>query len=339
MILVMPSSTTYELEGYAIGGAGGIGESETYDMNASLGEVSGSQMVGEEYDIGPGLSFVQQAFTPPAPTLSNPANYYNKLLLVVNPGGNPSDAQFAVAISTDGFVTSQYVKADGTVGETLELADYRTYTQWGEVEGELIIGLESNTTYEVRAAAMQGAFTETGYGPIASAATQGVSLTFDLDVSAVDENTAPPHIVDLGILTAGDVVTATDKIWIDLSTNGEGGGFVYVYSAYGGLQSDSASYLIDSISGNLSSANEGYGIRADSLAQASGGPFQALSPYDGSGENIGAVTLETSTLLNSDQAPIVNGRASLLVKAKVSTQTPAAGDYTDALTLIASAAF
>lgn len=339
MLLVLPSSTSYQLEGYVVGGTGGVGTSDTYDMNAVVGELANPQLVSETYDIGPGLSYVLQASTPPAPTFSNPANYYNKLLIEIDPAGNASDTLYAVAISSDSFTTTEYVKADGTVSSELTLADYRTFAGWGSESGELIIGLTPNTSYQVKVAAMHGGFTETAFGPTATAATTGVSLTFDLDVAASDQDTSPPHVLELGMLIAGEVVTASEKIWIDLSTNGEGGGFVYVYSANGGLQSDAAGYMIDSTSTNLATSEEGYGIRSDSLAQASGGPLVALNPYDGSSDTVGAVALETTTLLHTSQTPVVDGRASLLVKAKVSTQTPSANDYTDALTLVASAAF
>ena len=48
---------------------------------------------------------------------------------------------------------------------------------------------------------------------------------------------------------------------------------------------------------------------------------------------------DATNILTSTSAPITAGRASILLKAKASTLTPTAGDYTDTITMIASATF
>jgi hypothetical protein len=135
------------------------------------------------------------------------------------------------------------------------------------------------------------------------------------------------------------VTTASDKIWIDLDTNAEGGGFVYDYNSSGGLHSANASYTISSATADLGSVSEGYGFQVATTTQSAGGPFNAVSPYNLGTQNVGVVDSTTRTILTSSSTPITAGRASISVKAKASTTTPTAADYADTITMIASATF
>jgi hypothetical protein len=132
---------------------------------------------GSNYSLGSGLEFMRQAAVPPAPTLTNASSYYNKLLLQINTGGNPTDSVYAVAISPDSWVTTYYVQSDNTIGSTLGIEDYQTYINWGSGTGEFIVGLQPNTTYSVKVKVMHGKFTESEYSTAASVATAQVSLT------------------------------------------------------------------------------------------------------------------------------------------------------------------
>ncbi len=147
-LLVLPASTNYKLKDFGFG-AGGTGSSSagSYKMSAISGELSGGKMSGGSVKLGPGLLFTNQANVPGAPTFSNPSNYYNKLQIILNSSGNPTDTKFAIAISVDSFATTQYVKSDNTVGATLVLADYQTYATRGGASGFYVIGLVSGTTY------------------------------------------------------------------------------------------------------------------------------------------------------------------------------------------------
>lgn len=333
----MPASTTYELHDYGFGSGGtGVSDSSTYSMTGVSGEVSGAQGVGSTYNLGPGLTFVRQSNTPDAPTFTNPSNYYNKLKIVIDTGDNPSDTQFAVGISTDNFTTTNYVQSDGTIGTT---PVFQTYASWGGASGQMIIGLTQGTTYKTKVSAIQTKYNQSAWSAAASAATVTSTLSYDIDVSSSDSETAPPYSLDIGSLTPGNVVTATDKIWIDLDTNSEGGGFVYIYNSVNGLQSTSSSYTITSASNNLAAAQEGYGARVENVSESSGGPFEAESPYDQSGDVVGVLDTTTRTIFNSSSAPVNGGRGSILIKAKASAVTPASGDYASVLTMIASGSF
>ncbi len=338
LIFVMPASTNYQLKdfGFGTGGAGNA-TSTNYALDAVSGEQSNGQLTGTSYNLGSGLIFTNQANVPPAPSFTNPSSYYNKLKIVIDTGGNPSDTKFAIAISTDNFVSdTRYVQSDDTVGATLGIEDYQTYTNWGGASGTLIIGLTANTTYKVKVKAWQGKFTETGYGPIATASTINSTMTFDIDVSAINEENSVTTINFTGAssLTAATVVDSPEKIWVDFITNGENGGRVYVYSNNAGLQSSRAAYTINTVTGNLTALSEGFGAQGST---ATGG-LSIAAAYNLSSNNV-AVTDTTIREIFTASAPTTNGRGSFLLKAKSSAVTPSASDYTETLTVIASASF
>lgn len=337
--LVFPASTNYQLKDFGFGSGGaGNAASGSYALDGISGEQNAGKLSGLSYDLGPGLLFTNQANVPPAPTFTNPSNYYNKLKVVLDAGSNPSDTVFALAISTDNFATTNYVQSDNTVGATLGLEDYQTYTVWGGASGVLVIGLTPSTTYKVKVKAWQGKFTETGYGPTATASTVSPQLTFDIDVSATDSETAPPFATNFGSLPAGTVTDSPEKIWVDFDTNAESGGRVYIASSHAGLQSTVAGYTIVAVTGNLTALTEGYGAQGSSATQGAGGPFSIAAAYNLASNNV-AVTDSTIRDIFTTTAPITAGRGSFLLKAKSSAVTPAANDYTETLTVIASASF
>jgi hypothetical protein len=335
LMFVFPSSTNYQLKDFGFGSGGaGNATSANYALDAISGEQSAGKLTGASYDLGPGLIFTNQANVPPAPTFTNPSNYYNKLKIVIGIGGNPSDTKFAIAISTDNFVSdTRYVQSDDTVGATLGLEDYQTYANWGSASGTLIIGLVANTTYKVKVKAWQGKFTETGYGPIATAATVNPQMTFDIDVSEIDEENSVSTI-NLTSLFAGTVVDSTEKIWVNFETNGESGGRVYVYGSNVGLQSSHASYLISAVTDNLTTLSEGFGAQSSTATNG----LSEVALYDKTGNEVGIMDTSIREMFTAS-APTTNGRGSFLLKAKSSSVTPAASDYTETLTVIASASF
>lgn len=337
MLLALPASTNFEMHDFGIGAGGvGVGTSTNYAVGGVVGEVSGSNLSGTTYDLGPGLQFARQTNTPAAPTITNPSNYYNKLRVNIDNGSNPTDTLFAIAISTDNFSTTNYVQADQTIGST---PVYQTYSTWGGGSGALVIGLQPSTTYYVKVKAVQTAYTESAYSSVASVATVTPTLSYDIDVSSSDSESGPPYIVAFGTLSVGSVTTASNKIWVDLDTNAEQGAFVYVYSNSAGLSSSAASYTITSASGDLTGVSEGFGLRVDTSTQSSGGPLTAVSPYNGSSDTVGILNTTSRNIFTSANAPIVGGRGSVWVKAKAATTTPAASDYATIVTMIASATF
>lgn len=339
LFLALPASSTYQLRDFGFG-TGGVGNatSSNYGLEAVTGEQSNNKLTGSTYNLGSGLAYTNQANVPEAPTVVNSANWYNKLRITINESGNPSDTKYAIAISTDGFTTTSYVQDDQTVGPALGLEDYQDYSTWGGGSGFLAIGLAPSTTYSVKVKAWQGKFTETGFGPTASAATAGAMLTFDIDVAATDSDTNPPFTTDLGALTPGSVTTTTNKVWVDFDTNAENGGKVYVVASNTGLQSQAQSYTINATAGDLSALSEGFGLQGSSATEGSGGPFELAAAYDLTSQNVGLADTTVRPLF-STTTPVASGRGSFVLKAKSSATTPAAPDYQEVLTLIASANF
>ncbi len=330
LLAALPSSTTYQLHNYSIGTGGTASSaSTTYRVNGTAGEQSTAQSTGTAKAVQSGNNNAQNSNVPTI-TITNVNNFYNKLLITIGTQGNPTDALYAVAISTDAFASNiNYVKSDNTVGTTLVYpTDYRTYSSWGSGSGTTVIGLTPNTTYTVKARAIQGRFTESAYGPTAAASTSTAQLSFSVS----------PSTVDLGTLSAGSVITATPNGSITLDTNAESGGNVYVASKNAGLKSNVVGPLIVSSTADLSAASSGYGAQGASATQSSGGPFTVASPFNGSTNNVGGLALAFQTIFNST-APITGGSAQIVIKAKASATTPSASDYTDTLTLVASGSF
>lgn len=338
-LLVLPASGNYKMEGINLGNAGGgnVGSSN-YEIEGNVGEIGSQRESGNSFNLGAGLMFVRQANVPKAASFTNPDNYYNKLHLVIDSQGNPADTIYAVAISPDNFGTTYYVKNDHTIGLTLTNTDYQTYELWGGAGGIDIIGLQSGTTYEVKIRSMQGKYSETDYGPVASAATVDPQLSFDIDVAATDVQTTPPYIISLGDLYPGNVVTGTDKVWVSVATNANNGASVYVYGQNSGLKSLAVGYTIAAISGDLGSLNTGFGVQGVGATQTGGGPLAVDVGYSGSGDVVGITDVLVRQIFLATN-PLVGGRASFAVKAKSDNNVPAAGDYTETLTVVAAANF
>jgi hypothetical protein len=339
LMFVFPASSNYRLKDYGFGSGGaGNASSPNYSMNAISGEMGAGKETSASYGIGTGLNYTNQANVPTAPTFDNPNNYYNRLRLIISPSGNPSSAKFAIAISSDNFVTTKYVQNDNTVGNSLGLEDYQTYASWGGANGIYVIGLSSGTTYSVKAKAITGKFTETAYGPSSSATTANPTLSFDIDVSSSDSETSSPYGVNFGSLTAGAVNNSPQRVWVDFSTNGEMGGKVYISSLNGGLKSAYSSHLIVALTGNLAAVTEGFGAQVASMAQSSGGPLTATSIYSQSADVVGMIDPTVREIFSS-VSPITGGRGSFFLKAKSSMVTPAANDYSETFTMTASGSF
>ncbi len=326
----LPATTNYQLNSYGFGSGGTAGSStSTYALEGTTGEVSGQNASTTTYGLRAGYIASQQAHVPKLSSFDNgSATYYNKLHFVIDSQNNPTDAQYALSISTDNFVSNiNYVKNDLTVGASLTATDYQTHASWGGASGANIVGLLPTTTYYLRVKATQGKYTESGYGPISSAATVGPQLSFSVSTNAVT----------IGALLPGVVTDASQPINVTFATNAASGGDVYISGKNIGLYSSRASYTLPSTSGDLSALTRGYGAQVTAIAAGSG-TFSKVSPYDGASQNVGL----TDTLLRrimTASAPISGGTASVLLKAKSATGDTAANDYTETNTMLASAGF
>jgi hypothetical protein len=329
-----PSSSSFQLLDYGFGAGGTATSSSTNFMfQGIVGEIEMASLSSNNFRIGPGLTYALQPNTPLVPAFTNPSNYYNKLQLSINQSGNSTDTTFAISISTDGFVNNVlYVQGDGTLGPA---PIFQTYAVWQPSSNPvIIIGLTPGTTYYARVAAKRGTFTQGPFGPIATAATINPTFTFSLQTSTT---TNPPFSVGIGVVNAGQVTTSWQSVTTTISTNANNGGTVYLYGTNAGLVSVTAgNYKINSVSNDLGSVLEGYGAQGTSV---SGAPMELLSPYNVTGNNVGIVDTTKRAFADSTGQQVTNGSATFQLKAKASTNTPAATDYSDTLTVIASGSF
>jgi hypothetical protein len=333
LFATMPSSTNYTLHNYDFGSGGGTSTSTNYGLNSSTGQATGPSTSSTTYTENPGNNNVQDSSEPFAPTVSNPSNYYDKLQFIVNPAtSSPTDYTYAIAISSNGFSTTNYIQASDTIGTS---PVFQTYSAWGGASGQLVLGLTYSTTYSFKVSAMQGSYTQSPYGPIATAATVSPSITFSI---YTDSQVSPPFATSFGNLLAGTVTNAADKLWVNLTTNADNGANVWINSANGGLSSNHASSTISSATTNLTSASSGYGAQVAAVTQTSGGPLTSISPYNGSAQNVGALATSLTPIF-ATTAPITGGAGDLYLMAKSAATTPASNDYTDTLSFTVAGSF
>lgn len=330
LFAALPSTSNYQLQGFGFG-SGGTANSSTanYSLEGSSGDLYSQTGQTANYVLKPGFIQAQQANVPKIAALDNGSGvYYNKLHFVIDQQNNPSDALYALSISTDNFGSDiRYVKNDLTVGSSLNITDYKTYAAWGGASGSNIIGLLPNTTYYLKAKATQGKFTESGYGPSQNAATVNPYLTFSVSTS----NLA------IGNLYAATVVDAPQTINLSLGTNASSGAVVYIGSLNNGLKSLLSGTTITSSTGDLTALSRGYGAQVTATS-ATTGSIGSSSPYNSSANNVGIVDSFLRQIMLAP-GPVTGGTGSILMKAKSATTDPIAADYTDTLTTVATASF
>ncbi len=342
----LPSTSNYQLNSYGFGN-GGVSNSTTsnYTLEGVSGELSAQPTSTANYADNSGVLQLQQSNVPNV-TISNPSNYYDKLKFVIDTQNNPSDAKYALQISTSSdFSTGvNYVESDDTIGASLTISDYQTYSTWGGASGANIIGLASNTTYYLRAKATHfiantnKITTESAYGPSSNATTSGLSLSFCAYTNA--NCAAGGSSVTFSGLVAGNVTNSPNNIGVDFATNANIGGSVYIYASNTGLFSSKTNYTIASATADLGSGaiSEGFGAQIASVNQTTGGPLSKVSPYNNSSNNVGILNTTIYSILSSTSA-LTGGTGSIQLQVKPSTTTPASTDYSDTITLIAAAAF
>ena len=315
----LPSSTNYKLQNYSFGAGGTTNStSSNYGLNGIAGEVEFGQPGSSNYQIGSGLTYMMKANVPGAPTLSTPDNNYDRILFVLDTGGNPSDTTFALEISTTSDFSSNvnYIKQDGTVGSSLTTADYKTYTNWGGASGTYVTGLTSNTPYYIRAKARQGDFTESEYGQAASITTQTPALTFTIDNPAIIFN----H------LNAGNSYTDTSQSdTLTTTSNAINGYIVYGYDTQ--ALTDTGGATIANYSSPNSSPTSWSGLgfgytTSDSTLSGTGGANRFNSGTDYAGFGITA----PGDPVDDNTTPVINDTATVSYRITASSSTPA-GTY------------
>lgn len=279
---------------------------------------------------------------------------YNKARMEIDIQNNPADTLYSVQISDDNFATDLQV-IDGVTFrpkplEDKELADFLSKSAW-ETPVFNILGLQSGTQYWIRVTALHGDFTESSPSPVATATTANATVSFDIDITDMNETnpeTAAPYTIAFTggdqLVAGGAQVRATNLIWLDSDTNAEGGIAIIHDGLYGGLYSANGSYTINSATADLAVAAEGFGIQnydysgtetyQDNYSGNSDlGEITVETDYNGADYNVGIVDTDAIKLYDGD-GPIDSGRTATMVRARASTSASQQSDYTETITFI-----
>lgn len=322
-ILADMESPSYRIEGETIGPSGQTESSFNYSLLETIGDFFARIARSVTYQLRGGFNPSIEANVPGTPTFSNPASYYNKLKFVVDSANNPSDCEFAIATTDDSWTTTEYIQADGTVGASIV---WQTYANWGGASGELVTGLLPDTTHKIKVKARCGSFTETGWGPEASAAT--VSPSIAVDISGLS--------VDFGELDFINIATASPSTILTITTNAESGYLIRIKDegdgSSPGLYSLTAAKLITSQTATLLVGTEGYGIQGASATAT------IAAIYNKTGDDVGGFSQSFQDLA-SNSGPVTSETVTVTAKAAAAKATTAADDYSDTLTFIVTVAY
>lgn len=344
------NSGSYQIENSTLDGGGEESSSTNYTSRDSISDIESGSSSSSNYVNPSGFQPGAYPGIPGQPTLTNTGGtLYNSLDFVVVTGdGQQSDTTYAIAISSDDFVTTYFIQTDDTLG-TAEA--WQTYAGWNSGTGERVTGLSPSTTYKIKVKASYGAGsdaedTESGYSQTATAATVAPSLTFS--IAGVSSGTtiagqtttvsSSATAIGFGTLTIGDGNPNIAAQSVTVTTNATGG-----YTATARHDQDLTSQnadVIATVSGtNASPAAFGTGVTTgrfgyhttdSSLCTGSGSRFSADDTY---------ASMEASPEeIACDTGP-VSSQVTQLVYKLVIGNLQEAGDYQSTVTYIATATY
>ncbi len=336
------TGSNYRIEDATIDGGGENSASTNYRSVDSIGAVSDGGSASTNFRSL--LGFIWPAFpgVPGVPTLTNTGGtLYNSLDFVVAIGGNSSDTEFAIAISSDNFTTTNYVQTDDTVSAT---EAWQTYANWGSGSGERIVGLSPSTTYKIKVKARHGVDTETGFSSEASASTSSPSLTITFagvasSTSVAGETTT--ITTTSNAITYGSLIVSTPTVaahTVTVSTNGVSG-YTTTLQHDGELRT-SAGADINGVSGTNASPDVwpvavttgafGYHTTDSVLCTGSTNRFSANNTY--------AAITTTPSEVACNSGPASSEGTTLVYKLEIGSLQES-GSYQNILTYITSAQY
>lgn len=344
------NSGQYQLENSTFDGGGEDSQSTNYNSRDSLSDIETNNSSSGDYVNPSGFQPGAYPGIPGQPTLTNTGGtLYNSLDFVVTPGnGQQSDTTYAIAISSDNFVTTYFIQTDDTLGTT---EAWQTYAGWNSGTGERVTGLSPSTTYKIKVKASYGTGsdaedTESGYSQEASATTAAPSLTFS--VAGVNSGTtiagqtttvtSTATAIGYGTLTIGDGNPNIAAQSITVTTNATGG-----YTATARHDQDLTSTngdVIATVSGTnatpaafgtgVTTGRFGYHTTDSSLCTGTGSRFSANDTY---------ASMETTPAEVACDTGPVNSQITQLVYKLVIGNLQEAGDYQSTVTYIATATY
>ncbi|MEA3249302.1 MAG: hypothetical protein U9Q03_03015 [Patescibacteria group bacterium] len=346
VVFDLPSTITFDVSGNT--------DVLTVDFDATDFTVGGTWVVGDfTFNDGTARTIidVDEGVSPTADCSTSSTT--NDIAVTVDTDGGtfgftPCDATFAAS----GAAATVTITIDGTTNGTLTNAATGSSNVALSMTDEGSAAAHTGDIYVIIVDSDQVTVT----------ADVNPTMTFDLDTSiATGGDSSSAYTVALGTLSTGSVSTSGDgtihMVGIDLDANASGGMVVTVLSASAnGMESTStpADYL-DHSAGTLAAGTEGYGICVHRVATTTGtlvaaafdnDSLTATAGFDDSAlctsgaHQLGtALTTSAQNILNTSSGAISGGRAEILVKAAISSTTPAHDDYQDTLTFIATGTF
>ena len=195
------NSTHYQIINPEIDSGGQLSGSTHYKSSDAVDQTGDTSESSTNYNLFPGLILPLYPNIPGVPTFQNSTGtYYNELFFSLSIDANSSATNYAIAISSNSFATTNFIQANDTIGSA---PAWQTYTAWGGASGQLVVGLSSNTTYQIKVKARYGLNSETGYSAVASAAT--INPTLSVQISGVSSGTVINSITT-NITTTGTLV-------------------------------------------------------------------------------------------------------------------------------------
>jgi len=336
------SSPNYQIENPTIDSGGEPSSSTNYRSVDAIGDSSGESTNSSTFKALLGFIFPSFPGVPGTPTLINTGGtLYNSLDFVITTGGNQTDTNYAIAISSDDFVTTNYIQVDDTVGTT---AAWQSYTNWGGATGERVTGLSPSTTYKIKVKARYGTDSETGFSVIATAATSAPSMT--VTFAGVNSGTAVAgetttitttvNAISYGSLIIDAPAIAAHKTTV--STNATGG-YTTTVRQDGNLRTDNGQEISAVTASNASPAawpsgittgRFGYHTTDSVLCTGTAGRFSSNDTYAALTASVEETACNTANVTNEETTVVYKLQVGSLQQA---------GSYQNRLTYITTAQF
>ena len=344
------NSTNYQIEDSIFDSGAENSNSANYQSRDSISDIETGNANSTNYKTLSGFQPGAYPGVPAQPTLTNTGGtQYNALDFVIAQGdGQQADTVYAIAISSDSFVTTNFIQTDGTVGATQA---WQSYAGWGSGSGETVTGLAPNTTYEIKVKASYGsgsgsADSESGYSSTDSATTGGPTLT--VAVSGISSGTtiagqtttvtSTNGAMGFSSLTVGDGNPNIAAQRVTVTTNATGG-YTTTVQQDGNLRTNQSDEISPVAGTNASPASFptgittgrfGYHTTDSSLCTGSTSRFSANDTY---------AALDTAPYEVACSNGVVTSEQTDIVYKLVIGALQESGNYQNAITYITTATY
>ncbi len=339
------NSANYKVEDSIFDSGAENSNSANYRSRDSIGDIETGSSVSTTFKTILGFQPGAYPGIPAQPSLTNTGGtLYNSLDFVIATGnGQQIDTTYAIAISSDNFVTTYFIQTDDTINTT---AVWQTYSGWSSGTGERVTGLLPSTTYKIKVKARYGVDSESGYSLEASASTIGPTLA--VAIAGVSSGTtiagqtttvtSTATTMGYGSLTVGDGSPNIAAQTVTVTTNATGG-YTSTVQQDGNLRTTTSDEIATVSGTNASPAAFDTGVTAgrfgyhttdSSLCTGTAGRFTSNDTY-------AALDLTPYEVACSG-GPATSEVTSLVYKLVIGTLQEA-GDYQNVVTYITTATY